>query len=77
MFTAAAAPETTQLNCVWRARPMPIATHGVAGVRRAANASSGDRVGGAVELRVGASSSTSHGASTPSASEIHAQTKSR
>ena len=26
MLTTAAAPETTQLNCVWRARPMPIAT---------------------------------------------------
>src|SRR5215210_732335 len=77
MLTAAATPATTQLSCVRRARPEPIAMTVYAAYAVAANASGATASAARSNSGFGASTSTSHGASAPSASETHEQRTTR
>jgi len=75
---AAATPVTTQLNCVRRARPIPIASTVYAAYAVDANASRPTASSARWNAGfVGASTSTIHGASAPRASEIQQHTNIR
>ncbi len=72
-MTAAAAPVTTQLNCVRRARPTPIAMTMYAPYETVANAS-GPTTCAESANRGAARRSTIHGERSVSASATHAVT---
>ncbi len=77
MSIAAAEPVITQLNCVRRRRPIPIATTVYPPQSAPANASGATTSAPGQNASFRASTCTIHGASTPSASDSQQATKSR
>jgi hypothetical protein len=73
-LTSAAEPVTTQLNCVRRSRPIPIATTVYAPQSAPANASGATTSAPGQNSSLRASTFTIHGARTPSASESQHET---
>src|SRR5215475_9702237 len=77
MLTTAAKPLTTQFSCVWRMRPMPIASTLYPEYAAVAKQRIGTASAARAKWGLRASMCTIHGASEPSASESQHVTKSR